>query len=206
MNMSPNAVHTQMQRFQIVPPREPLTDGIITLRLPSAEEGDIETIRQYSDDEAPDRNWLPLLQLASPTQTLDYWVAAWTGQRNHNWPTLVVTMSGEEEFVGIVRFRDRGRGCIEMTYGIAPLWRDQGLGTRVANLGAQWILAQPGVVEVELRIDENNRSSLRVAEKAGFTWAGTVSQDDPTTGETFEDLRFVLTQALARSNSCSLKH
>jgi RimJ/RimL family protein N-acetyltransferase len=45
---------------------------------------------------------------------------------------------------------------------------------------------------LELRIDQDHIASQHVAENAGFTRAGTVTQYVPGTGQTFEDLRYVL--------------
>ncbi len=50
----------------------------------------------------------------------------------------------------------------------------------------------PGVRTVELRIDQDMIDSQHVAANAGFVVAGTVTQFVPCTGETFEDLRYVL--------------
>jgi RimJ/RimL family protein N-acetyltransferase len=45
---------------------------------------------------------------------------------------------------------------------------------------------------VELRIDPGNIASQRVAAAAGFTPAGTVQSHVPATGETYDDLRFIM--------------
>jgi hypothetical protein len=50
----------------------------------------------------------------------------------------------------------------------------------------------PGVKATELRIDQDMIECQHVAVNAGFVVAGTVSQFVPGTGETFEDLRYVL--------------
>lgn len=81
-----------------------------------------------------------------------------------------------------------------MIYGIAPRWRGRGLATRAVRLAAQWALSLPCVTTAELRIDQGMSASQHVAVNAGFTLAGTVTQFVPGTGETFEDLRYVLGQ------------
>jgi RimJ/RimL family protein N-acetyltransferase len=55
-----------------------------------------------------------------------------------------------------------------------------------------WALDLPGVRQVEARVDRDMPESQRVAANAGFHQTGTVSQYVPGTGETYEDLRFVL--------------
>jgi RimJ/RimL family protein N-acetyltransferase len=107
-------------------------------------------------------------------------------------PAFAVTVAGEPRFVGVVGFGDRGDGVVEMTYGIAPRWRGQGLATRAARLGGHWAARQPGVSVVELRIGRKHEASLHVAVKAGFVAAGTVTQVVPGTAQTFVDLHYVL--------------
>ena len=48
---------------------------------------------------------------------------------------------------------------------------------------------------VELRIDQDMSECQHVAVNAGFILAGTVTQFVPGTGETFEELRYVLDQS-----------
>jgi len=81
-----------------------------------------------------------------------------------------------------------------MIYGIAPRWRGRGLASRAARLAARWALSLPGVTAVELRIGQDHPASHHVANNAGFAMAGTVTQSVPGTGETYEDLCYVLEQ------------
>jgi RimJ/RimL family protein N-acetyltransferase len=104
----------------------------------------------------------------------------------------VVTVPSELRFIGIVGLVDRGEGIVEMIYGIAPRWRGRGLASRAVRLASHWAASQPGVRTVELRIDQDLIDSQHVAANAGFVVAGTVTQFVPCTGETFEDLRYVL--------------
>lgn len=46
-------------------PAGTLTDGVVELRLPSLDAGDIETINQYVEDEQLDGGWLPDIPLVS---------------------------------------------------------------------------------------------------------------------------------------------
>jgi RimJ/RimL family protein N-acetyltransferase len=79
----------------------------------------------------------------------------------------------------------------------------KGLATRATRLAAIWALQTGGVEEVELRIDLAHRASQRVAEKAGFRAAGTVTSHVERTGETFEDYRCVLTSACLGGHAAS---
>ena len=174
-----------------VPPL-PLTDGVVKLRLPSPEAGDVDTVLGYIEHEQLDGGWLPEIPLVSAERAIGDWGDAWAGLPSRNGPTFVVTVAGESQFVGIVAVGDRGGGIVEMIYGIAPRWRGRGLASRAVRLAAHWALSLPGVITVELRIDQDHTASQHVAVNAGFAVAGTVTQFVPGTGETFEDLRYTL--------------
>ncbi len=176
------------------PPAQPLADGVVALRLPSVSAGDVDSVDSYIDGEQLDGGWLPEIPLVSAEQAVGDWLDAWAGRPSRNGPTFVITVAGEQRFVGIVGLGDRGDGIVEMIYGIAPHWRGRGLASHAVRLAARWVLGQPGVTRVELRIDEDMTASQHVALNAGFVPAGTVTQFVPGTGETFEDLRYILVQ------------
>ena len=175
-------------------PAEPLTDGVVRLWLPSPAAGDIDAVRGYIEQQQLDGGWLPGIPLVSAEQAISDWLNAWAGRPSRNGPLFVVTIPEEPRFIGIIGLKDRGQGVIEMIYGIAPRWRGRGLASRAARLAARWVLSLPGVTAVELRIDQDHTASQLVAANAGFSVAGTVTQFVPGTGETFEDLRYVLAQ------------
>jgi RimJ/RimL family protein N-acetyltransferase len=168
----------------IAEPTEPITDGVVTLRAPSADAGDVDAVRSYMSQNQLDGCWLPEIPLVSAEEAVRRW-------RNHG-RTLMVTIAGEQRFIGVVGFVGRGPGTVEMIYGIAPRWRRRGLASRAARLAARWAASLPGVTTVELRIGQDHEASQKVAANAGFVRAGTVTQFVPGTGETFEDLRYVL--------------
>jgi RimJ/RimL family protein N-acetyltransferase len=173
-------------------PARPLTDGVVTLRLPSPEAGDADAVLGYIDQEQLDGGWLPGIPLVSAERAIGDWLDAWAGHPSRNGPAFVVTIAGEPRFIGVVGLGDRGGGILEMIYGIAPRWRGRGLASRAVRLAARWALSLPGVTTVELRVDQDHMASQHVAMNAGFAMAGTVTQFVPGTGETFEDLRYSL--------------
>jgi RimJ/RimL family protein N-acetyltransferase len=176
----------------LTPPAQPLTDGVLTLRLPSPAAGDIDTVRGYIDQDQLDGVWLPAIPFIPAEQAISDWATGWAGVPSRDGPALVITVPGEPRFIGIIGLGDRGDGVIELVYGIAPRWRGRGLASRATRLAARWVLSQPGVTTVELRIGQHHTASQHVAENAGFTRAGTVTQYVPGTGQTFEDSRYIL--------------
>ena len=175
-------------------PQQPLTDGVVTLRLPSPAAGDTDAVRGYIDQEQLDGGWLPEIPLVTAEQAIGDWLDAWAGRPARNGPTFVVTIPEEPRFIGIVGLGNNDEGAVGMIFGIAPRWRGRGLASRAVRLAAQWALRLPGVTAIELRIDQDHRASQHVATNAGFALAGTVTQFVPATGDTFEDLRYILTQ------------
>jgi hypothetical protein len=106
-------------------PAQPLTDGVVTLRLPWLAAGDVEAVLGYIKEEQLADGWLPEIPLVSAGQAVGDWLDAWAGRSSRNGPTFAVTVPGEPRFVGIVGIIDRGEGIVELIYGIAPRCRDQ---------------------------------------------------------------------------------
>jgi ribosomal-protein-serine acetyltransferase len=172
-------------------PEDLLTDGVVELRLPSPDAGDITAMNHYVDDEQLDGGWLPDIPLVPAPRVVADWLDGWSGQPSHNGPAFVVTVHDEPRFIGVVGLTERDDGAIKMFYGIAPTWRRRGLASRATRLAARWVAKQPSVHTVEARFDEGDRASERVAVNAGFVLAETIPHADPVSGHTVE-MRYIL--------------
>ncbi len=86
----------------------PLTHGVVVVRLPSAEAGDLEAVRGYIDDRQLDGCWLPCLPHVPTEQVVQGWLDAWAGLPSPDGPVAVVTLAQEPRLIGIVGFGDRG--------------------------------------------------------------------------------------------------
>jgi RimJ/RimL family protein N-acetyltransferase len=183
-------------------PAGTLTDGVVELRLPSPDAGDIATINQYVKDGQLDGGWLPDVPIASGEQLVENWLDCWNGRPSGDDATFtfVVTIPQDQQFVGVVGVTEGDDGALDMTYGTAPAWRGQGLASRATQLAARWAARQPGVHTVETLIDEGDRASERVAVKAGFVLSDTMTRFDPASGETVE-LRYIMQQPGATRSS-----
>ena len=170
-----------------------LTDGVVELRLPSPDAGDIAAIDRYVEEDQLEGGWLPEVPLATAEQLVSDWLDCWNGRpdRNDASFTFMVTVPEEPEFIGVVGAAESEDGAFDMTYGTAPAWRGRGLASRATRLVAQWVARQPGVRTVETVIHEGERASERVAVKAGFVLADTTTRSDPDSGETVE-LRYIM--------------
>ena len=176
------------------PPRLPLADELVELRLP--EPSDAAELHAYAA--RPGRmegTWVPLAEgtsLAECEWLVGDWLAGWRTGHSFHGPTLVITRVGQRQPVGQVGLAHRRGQTVELIYGVAPEYRRRGYATRATMLVARWLLDDGLADEVELRIDSDNVASQRVAAAARFTPAGTIVSHVPRTGESYEDLRFVL--------------
>jgi RimJ/RimL family protein N-acetyltransferase len=175
-------------------PRHRLADDQIELRLP--EPPDAAVLHGYASQPAGlDGAWVPLARGASLVDCealVGDWLAGWHNQRSFHGPALVIVAAGEPALTGQVGLGDRGDRVVELVYGVAPAHRDRGHATRAVRLTARWLLDEGHADLVELRIDQANSASQRVAAAVGFAAAGTLQSKVPATAETYTDLRFVM--------------
>jgi RimJ/RimL family protein N-acetyltransferase len=183
-------------------PAGTLTDGVVELRLPSPDAGDVATINRYVEDEQLVGGWLPDVPLVTGERLVKDWLDCWNGRRSRDGATFtfVVTVPDEPRFIGVVGVAERDDGAFEMSYGTAPDWRGRGVASRATRLAAQWVAKQPGVHTVEVLIDQGQRAGERVAVNAGFVLAETVPRSDPGAGETVQ-LRYIMDRPAAAKSS-----
>jgi RimJ/RimL family protein N-acetyltransferase len=177
-------------------PAGTLTDGVVALRLPSPDAGDITTIDTYVEDDQLDGGWLPEVPLVTGQQLVTDWLDAWAGRQSRNGLAFVVTVADEPGFVGVVGMAEHDDGAFDIDYGTAPGWRGRGLASRATRLAARWTARQPSVHTVEVLIDPGQRACERVAVNAGFVLDEEMNRSDPGTGETAE-LRYILERPAA---------
>jgi hypothetical protein len=83
-------------------PAGALTDGVVALRLPSPDAGDITTIDGYIEDDQLDGGWLPEVPLVTAQQLVADWLDGWAGRQSRNGPAFAVTVAEGPGFVGVV--------------------------------------------------------------------------------------------------------
>jgi RimJ/RimL family protein N-acetyltransferase len=179
------------------PPSGPISDGVVTLRLPAAE--DVARLASHgSDDSLLEGIWVsgggpgaadPLVWAA---ERLDEFIAGWTPQGGIHGGALVIDAA--QPFVGLVYFGPVAPGIVELSYGIVPPARGRGIATHAARLAAEWALDEGGFSTVELRIPESHVASCRVAEKAGFQLQQRFETFIAATGNTVIDMLYVRTK------------
>ena len=155
----------------IRPPDPPLSDGVVTLR-PWGEDGDVAAITRACDD--------PVIaefldQLPSPYTEDDaraYLEISREGWADGTQTNFAITEGARPLGSVGVRWVEPDQGVAEVGYWVAAEARGHGLCTRAVRLVSRWVLEDCGAERLQLRADELNVASRKVAENAGYTQEG----------------------------------
>ncbi|HEY7707118.1 MAG TPA: GNAT family N-acetyltransferase [Gaiellaceae bacterium] len=156
--------------MEVRPPDPPLTDGVVTLR-PWGEQGDVERIVDACNDPAI-AEFLDLIpQPYTPSDAVTYIEACRNGWLDGSVTNFAIVVDAAA--VGSLGVRQTEEpGVAEIGYWVAAAARGQGVCTRAVRLVSRWLLEDRELARVQLRADEENVPSKRVAENAGFTREG----------------------------------
>jgi RimJ/RimL family protein N-acetyltransferase len=157
----------------IRPPDPPLSDGVVTLR-PWGEDGDVAALVAACNDPAIAEF---LDRIPSPYTEEDageYIAIGHRGWADGTLTTFAITDARGGDAVGSigVHWLEPDQGVAETGYWVAPQARGRGLCTRALLLVARWAIEEGSLERLQLRADEKNTASRRVAEKAGFSQEG----------------------------------
>jgi ribosomal-protein-alanine N-acetyltransferase len=91
------------------------------------------------------------------------------GDSLRGWGIWLLVSKGEPMLVGSAGFKGRpdGAGCVEIGYGIEPLWRRRGLATEAVTRLVTWAWEQ-GVRRIVAECDEQNLPSEGVLRATGM--------------------------------------
>ena len=149
-------------------PEHPLTDGVVALR--PWVEADVPAITSACRD--GDIAWW-LDQIPQPYSEGDaraYVAMTRRGWKEGSLAAFAVTDAATGEVMGSigVHLLDADNGVAEVGYWVRSASRGRGVATRATVLAAGWVLGTPGLHRLQLRADDRNTASQRVAERAGF--------------------------------------
>jgi RimJ/RimL family protein N-acetyltransferase len=154
------------------PPDPPLTDRVVELR-PWGEPGDVEVLTAACNDRAIAEF---LDQIPWPYTEEDaraYIELCRIGWRQGSPTNFAIVEAGDAVGAIGVRWLDGlDAGTAEVGYWMSPEARGRGLCSRALRLVSRWALEEAGAQRLQLRADEVNVASNRVAQKAGFTREG----------------------------------
>lgn len=91
-------------------------------------------------------------------------------------------------FIEVNLARLVGPGEVNVSYGIFPQWRRKGLALRAINLMDQYLRTATEARQIVLRIFPANTASLKLAEKAGFTFQGLFDEPEGRMARYVRDL------------------
>lgn len=174
-----------------------LDDGVVGLR--PLRPGDLPAFEAAARPGGNAGIWLRVDD-DDPAGSLDQHLAGHPGHPDPYDLSLAIVSLPADVLIGHATFVVRAPGSVEITYGVAPDRRGQGVATRAARLASDWLLGR-GWDRVELRIDDANHASQRVAAKAGFRPAGRIRTWVNSAGRDFEDMLFVRDRAGARGTA-----
>jgi RimJ/RimL family protein N-acetyltransferase len=155
----------------VLPPEPPLTDGVVTVR-PWGERGDAEAIQAACNDPAIAQFLDAIPQPYTLSDARAYLEFCRSGWRDGTMTNFAMVVDGRAVGSIGVRWIEPDQGVAEVGYWVAPEARGKGVCTRALKLVAGWVLTRPGMARLQLRADEENTPSKRVAESAGFTREG----------------------------------
>jgi ribosomal-protein-alanine N-acetyltransferase len=155
-------------------PDPPLSDGVVTLRPWLAD--DVADLVVCLDGEEEVVRWLDAIPQPYREPEANAWIEhATTAWREGSAAPFAVTDATNAKLIGSVGVNwvgDREERVGEVGYWMRRDVRGRGLATRAVRLASRWALGELGCERLQLRADEQNVPSQRVAVKAGFTREG----------------------------------
>jgi RimJ/RimL family protein N-acetyltransferase len=157
----------------IRPPEPALSDGVVELRM-WGEEGDVEAITAACNDRAIAEFLDQIPFPYTEDDARDYIAGSRQGWADGTITNFAIADAGMREAIGSigVRWLEPEQGVGEVGYWVAPGARGRGVCTRALRLVSRWALADCDLERLQLRADEQNPASRKVAENAGFTQEG----------------------------------
>ena len=157
----------------IAPPDPPLSDGVVTLRPWS--ERDIPVLVALLDADPEITRWMDTIPQPYGEDDARGWVERTSGYWREGTGAQFAITDAENGAVlgGIgIGWTDATHEVAEVGYWLASDARGRGLTTRALTLVARWTLGELQCQRLQLRADERNVASQRVAEKVGFQREG----------------------------------
>ena len=154
-------------------PDPPLSDGVVTLR--PWEHADVPALVACLDGDEEIARWLDMIPQPYNETEARAWVDAattfWSAGTSAPFAVLETATGNVLGGIGFRWIPDE-HGVGEIGYWLRQDARGRGLTTRAAALISGWVFHELHCQRLQLRADELNVPSQRVAEKAGFRREG----------------------------------
>jgi len=165
-----------------------LTDGVIFLRPLTAEDA-TEHLAGEDDEMA---KWV-----SGGRSTLST-VEAFIRKNQESWRSggprraFGIFDCGSNRLIGFIEVnlaRLVEPGQVNVSYGVFPQWRRQGLALRAISLMDKYLRTATEARQIVLRIAPENNASLKFAEKAGFVFRGLFDEPDGRLARYVRDIK-----------------
>lgn len=147
-------------------PDPPLSDGVVTLRLPV--DGDVRRLVEgCNDPEVPRWTTVP-----TPYREADahaFLAGVVRGWDEGTAAVFAITRVGDDRLDGVIALNRVAPSIAVTGYWAGPWARGRGLTSRALELLCGWGLTEAGLSRIDLATLPGNRASERVAQKCGFT-------------------------------------
>ena len=170
-------------------PDPPLDDGVITLRgFESTDVAPIVAICQ--DPEIP--RWTLVPSPYGQDEARGYLAHVADGLAAGTGASFAIVDPSAGRLLGTAGLMaiDWAAGCAEIGYMLAAHARGRGGATRAVRLLAEWAFGTLGLERLEMHIDRDNRASLAVAARNGFTRVATPVVQRAETAHCVNDIYF----------------
>ena len=178
-----------MSAQRLIPPKEPLTDGEVVLRM--RRQDDVSAIAEASRDPETQRRLEdgPLSEEAQ-LETVARVEQQWATGRG---APFVIADARDDRPLGLVNLQLREDAEVaNLAVSVFPEARGRGIAARALRLCALWGLRELGLARVAAEAAVDNHASIRAIEKAGFRREGTLRAHCKTHGERHDCVMFSL--------------
>ncbi len=163
-----------------------LSDGVIVVRR--QRESDLGALAEASHDSESLR-WLtdPPMDAEARRTSMRRVEEVWRSGRQK---PLVIADAPTGRPLGRINLQLAERATPAIAYSVFAEARGRGVAPRAVQLVAAWAFDDLGLTELEITADIENTASIRVAEKCGFSPAGSRIESGPA-GEDREMMVFI---------------
>lgn len=150
-------------------PPESLKTARLLLRKPLADDAR-RLFASYAGDEEVTRylTWQPHRSISESETVISRFIEAWAAETEFCWLLL---SRNTDELLGSITARNHP-GEIELGYVLARATWGKGLMVEAVTAVTDWAFSEPTISRVRAICDSENRASIRVLEKAGFSNEG----------------------------------
>lgn len=147
-------------------PAAPLSDGIVALRPPVADDVP-RIVAGCNDPEVP--RWTTVPSPYGEADARVFLDDVARGWREHTGAVFAITTVGDGRLDGVIALNWVADRIAVAGYWAGPWARGRGLTTRALTLVCGWGFGDAGLDRIDLATLPGNRGSERVAAKCGFT-------------------------------------